>query len=157
MCVPFKILMWTLLAYERRVNIPLHTRVYLLHIAKYLQVWILCMWMGLYKILFHMLMLLDVLGKITWVIYDFLDFSRVKSQISISGVQEIAIHKPFMSGWAVVYTEGSCDISLCFSVFVKVPVYGFSGPQREIYGLRRGWVGDLIFFYANSLVTTRAV
>ena len=41
---------------------------------------------------------LDVLGDITWVIYDFPDFPRVKSQISLSGVQEIAIHKPLMSG-----------------------------------------------------------
>ena len=37
-CVAFKILMWTLLACERRVNILLLTCVYLLHIAKYLQV-----------------------------------------------------------------------------------------------------------------------
>ena len=35
-CVSFKILMWTLLACERRVNILLLTCVYLLHIAKYL-------------------------------------------------------------------------------------------------------------------------
>ena len=33
LCVPFKILMWTLLACERRVNILLHTCVYLLHKA----------------------------------------------------------------------------------------------------------------------------
>ena len=37
-CVPFKILMWTLLACERIVNILLLTCVYLLDIAKYLQV-----------------------------------------------------------------------------------------------------------------------
>ena len=37
-CVPLKILMWTLLACERRVNVLLITCVYLLHIAKYLQV-----------------------------------------------------------------------------------------------------------------------
>ena len=37
-CVPFKILMCTLLACERRVNILLLTCVYLLYIAKYLQV-----------------------------------------------------------------------------------------------------------------------
>ena len=37
-CVPFKILMWTLLAYERRLNILLLRCVYLLHEAKYLQV-----------------------------------------------------------------------------------------------------------------------
>ena len=36
--VPFKILMWTLLACERRVNILLLPCVYLLHVAKYLQV-----------------------------------------------------------------------------------------------------------------------
>ena len=34
-CVPFKILMWTLLACARRLNILLLTYVYLLHIAKY--------------------------------------------------------------------------------------------------------------------------
>ena len=37
-CVPFKILMWTLLACERRLNILLLTRVCLLYEAKYLQV-----------------------------------------------------------------------------------------------------------------------
>ena len=37
-CEPYKILIWTLLACERRVNIPLLTCVYLLHIVKYLQV-----------------------------------------------------------------------------------------------------------------------
>ena len=41
-CVPFKIFMWALLARERRVNILLLTCVCLLHIAKYLQVYILC-------------------------------------------------------------------------------------------------------------------
>ena len=37
-CVPFKILMWTLLACERRVDLLLLMCVYLLHEAKYLQV-----------------------------------------------------------------------------------------------------------------------
>ena len=37
-CVLFKIRTWTLLAFERRVNILLLTCVYLLHIEKYLQV-----------------------------------------------------------------------------------------------------------------------
>ena len=37
-CVPFKILMWTLLACERRLNILLLTYGFLLHEAKYLQV-----------------------------------------------------------------------------------------------------------------------
>ena len=37
-CVPFKILMWTLLGCERRVNILLFSCVYLFHIAKYLGV-----------------------------------------------------------------------------------------------------------------------
>ena len=36
--VPFKILMWTLLACERRLNILSLRCVYLLHEAKYLQV-----------------------------------------------------------------------------------------------------------------------
>ena len=38
-CVPFKKLMWTLIACECRVYILLLTCVYLLHIAKYLQVY----------------------------------------------------------------------------------------------------------------------
>ena len=39
------------------------------------------------KMQFHMMMLLDVLGKIAWVRLDFL--SEVKYQISLSGVQEL--------------------------------------------------------------------
>ena len=42
--VPFKILMWTQLACERRVNMPLLTYVYLLHIAKYRCKFCACEW-----------------------------------------------------------------------------------------------------------------
>ena len=44
---------------------------------------------------FHMMTLLDVLGKIAWIREDFL--SQGKSQISLSGVQErIICHAIFM-------------------------------------------------------------
>ena len=38
------------------------------------------------RIQFHIMKLLDILGKIAWISYIF--YSRVKSQISILGVQE---------------------------------------------------------------------